>query len=141
MVYSFLVRMRKDEISQLSYTIIGCAISVNKALGPGLLESIYEKCLEYELEKIGFSVKRQVPVSVVYDGLVFSHRLKVDLLVNDLVVLELKAVEALLPIHEAQLLTYMKLLKCPQGLLINFNTTNIVKSYVPLVNKFYEFET
>jgi GxxExxY protein len=110
-----------------------------QSIRPGLLESIYEKCLRYELEKQGFLVKQQHQVSILYDDLEFDCNLKVDLFVNNLIVVELKTVESILPIHEAQVLTYMNLLKCPQGLLINFNTTNIIRSLKPFVNKFYVF--
>ena len=106
--------MTKREVTQLSYDITGCAIKVHKALGPGLLESVYEKCLKYELEKNGFHVLQQLVVPVVYDELVFDTDLRLDLLVNNCVVVELKAIENTLPVHEAQILTYMKLLKKPQ---------------------------
>lgn len=129
--------MTKKEVTDLSYKIVGLAIKVHKALGPGLLESVYEKCLKYELEKNGYDVKQQVIVNLEYDDLVFDSNLKVDLLVNDCIVIELKSVDKLMPIHEAQLLTYMKILKKPQGLLINFNTINITSELIPLVNDFF----
>jgi len=134
MVKTILRSMTKKEVTQLAYEITGFAIKVHKALGPGLLESIYEKCLKYELERNGYDVKQQLVVKIDYYDLEFESDLRIDLLVNDCVVVELKAIENLLPIHEAQLLTYMKLLQRPQGLLINFNTTNITKSMKPLVN-------
>ena len=124
-------------MTELSYKIIGYAIKVHKALGPGLLESVYEECLKYELEKNGHNVKQQLIVKVEYDELEFESHLRIDLLVDDLIVVELKAIENTLPIHEATLLTYMKLLRLPQGLLINFNTTNITKSLKPLVNEYF----
>ncbi len=129
--------MTKREITQLSYEITGCAIKVHKALGPGLLESVYEKCLHHELLKSGFDVKKQLNIPVFYDNLQINTKLKLDLLVNDLIVVELKAVETILPVHEAQILTYMKLLEVPQGLLINFFTDNIVKSMKPFVNDYF----
>jgi GxxExxY protein len=129
--------MTKREITQLSFEVTGCAIKVHKALGPGLLEGVYEKCLKYELEKNGFDVKQQLFVPVYYDDLEINTDLKLDLLVNDLVVVELKTVETLLPVHEAQILTYMRLLKAPQGLLINFFTDNITKSMKPFVNEYF----
>lgn len=128
--------MTKKQITQLSYEITGCAITVHKALGPGLLESVYQKCLTHELSKRGYSVIQQVTVPVYYDDQVIDTELKLDLLVNDTIVIELKAVENTLPVHEAQLLTYMKLLKKPQGLLINFYTDNITKSLKPFVNEY-----
>ncbi|MBC5835077.1 GxxExxY protein [Flavobacterium sp. F372] len=130
--------MTKKEVTDLSYKIVGLAIKVHKALGPGLLESIYEKCFKYELEKNGYDVKQQVIVNLEYDDLVFDSNLKVDLLVNDCIVIELKSVDRLMPIHEAQLLTYMKILKKPQGLLINFNTIKITSELIPLVNDFFK---
>ncbi|URC13618.1 MULTISPECIES: GxxExxY protein [unclassified Flavobacterium] len=129
--------MTKKEVTQLAYEITGFAIKVHKALGPGLLESIYEKCLKYELEQNGYDVKQQLSVKIEYYNLELESDLRIDLLVNDCVVVELKAIENLLPIHEAQLLTYMKLLQRPQGLLINFNTLNITKSMKPLVNDYF----
>ena len=116
--------MTKKDVKQLSYDITGYAISVHKCLGPGLLESIYEKCLKYELEKNGHRVVQQLIVPVEYDELLIDVDLKVDLFVDKCIVIELKTVEQILPIHEAQLLTYMKLLSAPQGLLINFYTDN-----------------
>ena len=127
----------KKQVTQLSYDITGFAIKVHKNLGPGLLESIYETCLKFELERNGYSVKQQVTANVVYDDLLMETTLKLDLLVNDLVVVELKTVEELKPVHQAQLLTYMKLLQKPQGLLINFFTDNIIKSMKPFVNEYF----
>jgi len=130
--------MTKKEVTQMSYEIVGCAIKVHKELGPGLLESVYEKCLKYEMEKSGFKVKQQLFVPVIYDKFEMEVDLRVDLLVNDTVVVELKAIENILPVHEAQLLTYMKLLKKPQGLLINFFTDNISKTVKPFVNEYFK---
>ena len=129
--------MTKKEVTQLSYEITGFAIKVHKNLGPGLLESIYEKCLVHELQNNGYDVKQQVKVPIQYDDLVFDTNLKIDLLVNDVIVVELKAQEEILPIHEAQLMTYLKILKKPQGLLINFFTNNIVKSLIPIINEYF----
>lgn len=129
--------MTKKEVTQLSYEIVGCAIKVHKSLGPGLLESVYEKCLEYELKKNGYQVVHQLDVPVVYDAIIFDTQLRLDLLVNDCVIVELKAIDKILPIHEAQLLTYMKLLQKPQGLLINFYSDYIVDSCKPFVNEHF----
>lgn len=129
--------MTKKSVTQLSYDIVGLAIKVHKELGPGLLESVYEKCLKYELERNGFNVIQQMMVPVVYDNLEMDVDLRLDLLVNNCVVVELKTVENILPVHEAQIITYMKLLKKPQGLLINFYTDNITKSMKPFVNEFF----
>lgn len=129
--------MTKKQVTQLSYEITGCAIRVHQTLGPGLLESIYEKCLKYELIKNGYSIQQQLSVPVIYDTLNLDAELRLDLLVDDCIVVELKTVEALLPVHEAQLLTYMRLLKKPQGLLFNFYTDNIARSMKPMVNEFF----
>ena len=129
----------KKQVTQLSYEITGFAIEVHKNLGPGLLESIYETCLKYELERNGYNVKQQVIANVVYDGLLIETNLKLDLLVNDLIIVELKTVNELKPVHQAQLLTYMKLLEKPQGILINFYTDNITKSMKPMVNEYFTF--
>ena len=129
--------MTKKDVTQLSYEITGFAIKVHKILGPGLLESVYEQCLKYELELNGYDVKQQLIVKIDYDELELESDLKIDLLVNDCIVVELKTVENILPIHEAQLLTYMKLLSRPQGLLINFNSTNITNSMKPFVNEYF----
>lgn len=130
--------MTKKEVTQLSYEITGFAIKVHKALGPGLLESVYEECLKIELMKNGYDVKQQLYVPINYEGVEIETKLIVDLLVNDSIVLELKAVEEILPIHEAQLLTYMKVLKKPQGLLINFFTNNVTKSLRPFINEYFK---
>lgn len=129
--------MTKKEITKLSFEITGFAIKVHKRLGPGLLESVYEQCLKFELERNGYDVKQQLVVKIEYDNLELESTLRIDLLVNDAIIVELKTVENILPIHEAQLLTYMKLLEKPQGLLINFYTTNITKSLKPFVNEFF----
>jgi GxxExxY protein len=130
--------MTKKQVTQLSYEITGCAIKVHKALGPGLLESVYEKCLTHELIKRGYTVIQQLTVPVQYDDLIIDTEFRLDLLVNDMIVVELKAIENTLPIHEAQLLTYMKLLQKPQGLLINFYTENITKTLKPFVNEYFK---
>lgn len=127
----------KKQVTQLSYEIMGLAIKVHKSLGPGLLESIYEKCLKYELERNGYTVKQQVSAPIFYDELYFEEKLKLDLLVNDTVCVELKTMEELHPVHKAQLLTYMKILEKPQGLLINFHTDNLSKSSLPMINEYF----
>lgn len=129
--------MTKKDITQLSYEITGYAIKVHRALGPGLLESVYEKCLKYELIKNGYMVGQQVMVPVVYEDIIMDTELRLNLLVNDCIVVELKAIENVLPVHEAKLLTYMKLLQKPQGLLINFFTDKITRSMKPFVNEYF----
>ncbi len=129
--------MTKKEVTQLSYVITGCAIKVHKALGPGLLESVYEKCLKYELIRNGYEVVQQIAVPVMYGNIILDTGLRLDLLVNNTIIVELKAVEQVLPVHEAQLMTYMKLLKMPRGLLINFFTDDISRSLKPFVNEYF----
>ncbi|GEN75713.1 GxxExxY protein [Chryseobacterium hagamense] len=129
--------MTKTQITQLSYDIIGCAIKVHKELGPGLLESVYEMCLAYELKEKGFIVNQQISTKINYGKIEIETPLKIDLLVNDTVIIEIKTVESLLPVHQAQLMIYMKILRKPQGLLINFYTDNISKSMIPLVNEYF----
>ncbi len=105
----------------LTGKIIGAAIEVHRCLGPGLLESAYESCLEYELKSTGLRVRRQVPLPVVYKGLTLEQGFRIDLLVQDSIVVELKAVECLLPVHEAQVISYLRFSGCKVGLLLNFN--------------------
>jgi GxxExxY protein len=107
--------------NQVTEKIIGCAIEIHKTLGPGLLESAYEECLCFELSHCGLSFRRQVPLPLKYKGIKLDCGYVMDLVVEDLVVVELKTVEKLLPIHEAQLLTYLKLYQRSVGLLVNFN--------------------
>jgi len=128
----------RKAVTDLSYKITGCAITVHKELGPGLLESVYEKCLLLELEHQGYQVKRQQVVPIIYRGEELAAELRFDLLVEDTVIVEVKAVENLHPIYEAQLLSYMKLMEKPQGLLINFHSVNIVKGMRPMVNEYFE---
>lgn len=111
------------ELNDLTEKIIGCAIKVHRVLGPGLLESAYEVCLMHELTRAGLKAERQVKVPIVYEGLQLDADYFIDILVDDTVVLELKSVEHLLPIHEAQLITYLKLANKKLGLWINFNVT------------------
>ena len=109
------------EVDRITEIIIGAAIDVHKALGPGLLESAYEECLFYELNLRNLAVKRQVDLPVIYKEVQLNIGYRLDLLVEDKVVIELKTVDKFMPIHDAQLLTYMKLVDCTAGLLINFN--------------------
>lgn len=115
-----------QEADELSRTAIGAAIEVHRLKGPGLIESIYEKCLtrELSLRQIGTVNQRTVPIE--YKGFVFEEPLRFDLLVEDCLLLELKSVQEVLPIHKAQLLSYMKLLNIPLGLLINFHEMKLV---------------
>ncbi|MBI4024453.1 MAG: GxxExxY protein [Verrucomicrobia bacterium] len=104
-----------------SRKVIGAAIEVHRQKGPGLLESIYEKCLMRELELQGIPARNQIAIPIEYKGLIFEEPLKLDVYVDECLIVELKAVETVLPIHKAQLMSYMKLLHAPIGLLINFH--------------------
>ena len=121
------------EINQITEKIIGCTIEVHKNLGPGLLESAYEECLVFELIKAGLRIDRQKPVPVVYKDIKLECGYRIDILVENTVVIELKVVDAINPVHEAQILTYMKFANKSIGLLINFNVTvlkNGIKRFV-----------
>ncbi|HTA27517.1 MAG TPA: GxxExxY protein [Bacteroidia bacterium] len=109
------------DVNKITESIIGCAIEVHKSLGPGLLESAYEECLFFELQKAGLFVERQQPVPVVYKEIKLECGYRIDLLVEKTVVVELKTVDAFNPVHEAQILTYMKFANKSIGLLVNFN--------------------
>ena len=113
--------------TDLTEAIIGAAMKVHTALGPGLLEAAYEECLEYELKKLNLKVEKQKILPLVYEELIINSAYRVDLLVEEKVIIELKSVSELNEIHEAQLLTYLKLSKCKVGLLINFNETRLKK--------------
>lgn len=108
-------------INTVTESVIGAAIAVHKALGPGLLESAYEACLVYELTQRGLRIETQKPLPVIYREIKLECGYRIDLVVEEKVIVELKAIDSLAPIHEAQLLSYMKLLGCRVGLLINFN--------------------
>ncbi|HPI39149.1 MAG TPA: GxxExxY protein [Ignavibacteriaceae bacterium] len=117
----------------LTKTIIGCAIEVHKELGPGLLESAYEECLAFELTKAGLKVERQVPIPILYKEIKLECGYRIDILVEDKVVLELKSIDAFNPVHEAQILTYLKFAEKKIGLLINFNVLRLkegLKRYI-----------
>jgi GxxExxY protein len=118
----------KKYFKDLTYEVIGCAIEVHKELGPGLIESAYERCMLHELDLRGLSTKHQLSIPVNYKNIELDASLRLDILVEDALVVELKACEMTLPVHEAMLLTYMKLLEKPKGLLLNFNCTNIFKN-------------
>ncbi len=113
------------ELNQITEKIIGCAIEVHKFLGPGLLESAYEECLSYELIKAGLKIERQKPVPVVYKEVKLDCGYRIDILVENLVIIELKATEGITTIHEAQVLTYLKFAEKKIGLLINFNVLRL----------------
>ena len=118
----------------LSYQVIGCALEVYKILGPGLLESVYEKALMHELSQKGLTVKAQVGVEMNYKGVNVGDGLRLDLLVNDELIVELKSVEELKPVHYKQLLTYLKLMDKRVGLLINFNVNDLMDGIKRVIN-------
>jgi GxxExxY protein len=119
--------MTQKYLNDLTHSIIGSAIDVHKELGPGLLESIYEKCLTHLLKEQGFNIITQQKVPLVFKGLHLDCDLRFDLMIENCIIVEIKAIDWLLPIHEAQLLTYLKLLEKPKGILLNFNCTNIFR--------------
>ncbi len=127
----------QETVNNIAYKIVGCAIEVHKHLGPGLLESVYELCFIDELRDCGLKVRSQVHIPIHYKGKDLGGVLKLDLLVNDLVIVEIKAVETLIPVHKAQLLSYLKLSGKPKGLLINFNSENITHQLTPLVTEVF----
>jgi len=128
------MELTKTNLKDLTYKVTGAAIEVHKRLGPGLLESVYHKCLakELELRKISFKSEYKIPYN--YKGFDLDIELRCDFLIDDVLVVELKAIESILPVHEAQILTYMKLLEVPKGLMLNFNVENLYydgqKTYV-----------
>ncbi|MEE1288110.1 MAG: GxxExxY protein [Bacteroidaceae bacterium] len=123
-----------DDIDSLTYRIIGCAMEVYKQLGPGLLESIYEQALRHELQLNDIPVESQVEVNVNYKGRNITDNLRLDLLVDNRVIVELKSVEELKPVHHKQLLTYLRLMDKKIGLLINFNTDNLMDGIKRVIN-------
>jgi len=127
--------MKKTDImieNELSNKIIGCAIEVHKQLGPGLLESAYQECLYYELMQAGLNVQKEKPMPIVYKEVKLDHGYRIDLLVEEKVVIEIKTVEAFNDVHTAQVLTYLRLGKYKLGLLFNFQTT-VLKSGIKRV--------
>lgn len=120
--------------NDISYDIRGAAFKVHTNLGPGLLESVYEVALAHELIKMGYEVKSQVGLPVIYDDIQMEMGFRIDLLVNDLVVVEIKSVDALADVHHKQVLTYLKLSGKKLGLLINFNVSSLKESIVRIVN-------
>lgn len=129
--------MNKEErLNKITETIIGSAINVHRALGPGLLESAYESCLIYDLGQAGLKVEQQKPIPVVYRNVKLECGYRLDLMVENEVVVEIKSVEKLLPIHKAQLMSYLKLADCRVGLLINFNVEVLKDGLQRIVNGF-----
>ena len=125
-------------MKDISYDIIGCAYEVHRTLGPGLLESVYQKALVQELKLRGFNVKSEVDIEINYKGVNVGSDLRLDIIVNDTIIIELKSVETILPIHKKQLLTYLRLTNLQLGLLINFNTNLLKDDITRIVNNFNE---
>ncbi len=121
------------EFDELSRNVIGCAIEVHRALGPGLLESTYRQCLACELSQAAIPFQMELPLPVRYKDVLLDCGYRIDLLVSGDLTVEIKSVETLLPIHQAQILTYMRLAKIPLGLLINFNVTKLQNGIKRLV--------
>ncbi|MGE5112579.1 MAG: GxxExxY protein [Acidobacteriaceae bacterium] len=126
---------RGKSLNDLSYLVIRCAMKVHTELGPGLLESAYEACLSHELRKSGLKVETQVALPVHYDGIQIDLGYRLDLVVNDQLVVELKAIENVLPVHKAQVLSYLRLSKKRLGLLINFHVTHLREGITRIVNR------
>ena len=120
--------------NDISYLVRGACFKIYNSLGPGLLESVYENALAYELKKAGCEVQTQVPFPVIYEEIKLEIGFRLDLLINECVIIEIKSVENLMDVHYKQLLTYLKLTGIQLGLLINFNTTNLSKSIIRIVN-------
>ena len=127
----------QSEYESIAKSILDCAFEVHKQLGPGLLESVYEICLLEELRRKGLSVKNQVKLPVIYKGKELDKDFYIDVLVEDCIIIELKSAEVLLPVHEVQLLTYMKLANISLGFLINFNVSLLKEGIRRKVNNYF----
>lgn len=128
--------MNKEQIEFLAHEIVGSAIAVHKQMGPGLLESVYVECLMKELFLRNISVQKQVQLPLLYKGIKLNKEFYIDLLVEELVIIEVKACESLLPVHEAQLLSYLKLADIRLGFLINFNIPLLKNGIKRMVNNY-----
>jgi GxxExxY protein len=126
------------KLNDLTHAIIGAAMKVHQALGPGLLESAYEACSDYELRKLGLRVERQKPIPIIYDGVHLDCGFRADLLVEGLVIVECKSKDALHPIDTAQVLSHLRLLQLPLGLLINFNVVVLKDGIRRVANNYQE---
>ena len=130
------VPLNRDVANEITGTILECSLRIHSKLGPGLLESVYQACLEHELTRAGLSVRAQLLLPVVYDGLQINAGYRIDLLVADIVIVEVKSVEQILPVHFAQPLTYLRLANKRVGLLINFNVAHLRQGVKRIVNGF-----
>jgi len=128
--------IEKERLDHITGTIINCAIEVHRALGPGLLESAYEACLAFELIERGLKIERQKPLAVVYRDVKLDCGYRLDIFVEESVIVEIKVVDHLAPIHKAQLLSYLRLSECKVGLLINFNVNVLKSGVIRMVNNF-----
>jgi GxxExxY protein len=126
--------IKPSTFNDVTRVILAAAIEVHRALGPGLLESIYMQCLEFELASRNLRYVVQKPIPIVYKGMVLDASYRIDLIVEDLVVVDVKSVIALAPVHQAQVLTYLRLTRCPVGLLINFNVPRLMDGVKRLIN-------
>jgi GxxExxY protein len=134
------MKITKSYLKDLTYKVNGAAIEVHKALGPGLLESVYQKCLSHELKFRNINFQSELKIPYNYKGIDVDIDMRCDFLIEKILVIELKAVESILQIHEAQLLTYMKLLNVPKGMLINFNVENLYsEGQQTYVNEFFRY--
>ena len=130
----------QKQINELTYEVIGCAIEVHKHLGAGLLESIYHQCLIEELKSKNINYKSELKLPIIYKGKELETDFRCDLFIENCLVVELKSVSEIHPMHDAQLLTYMKLLKAPKGIIINFNCKNIFKEgQKTYVNEYFKY--
>ncbi|MBZ5523295.1 MAG: GxxExxY protein [Acidobacteriia bacterium] len=125
------------ETNQITGQIIASAMKIHSAIGPGVLESVYRTCLGYELERAGFKVQSELALPVLYQGLRLQSGYRVDLLIENRIVVELKCVDAVLPIHKAQLMTYLRLANMPLGLLLNFNVVHLRDGIKRILNNKY----
>ena len=124
--------------NDLTYEIINCVLEVHNFLGPGLLESVYQKALIHELKLRGFKIDYEVPIEIYYKDINVGDSLRLDILANEEIVIELKSVENVLPVHKKQLLTYLRLLDLEVGLLINFNVSLLKEGITRIVNNYIE---
>jgi GxxExxY protein len=122
------------ELNDITGHIITAAMKVHTVVGPGLLESVYQACLEHELRTNGLAVQREVPIPILYEGLQLESKYRIDMLVENKIIVELKCVDLLLPIHKAQLLTYLRLAEKPLGLLLNFRVVHMREGIKRVLN-------
>ncbi len=126
--------MPSERIEEIARIIVNSAFKVHKELGPGLLEKVYEACLAYEIEKAGLKVKRQVDIPIIYDGVQLNEKLRLDLIVENLVIVETKAVEIVNPVWQAQIISHLRLTNNELGFLINFNVSLIKNGIKRFIN-------